>query len=308
MAQAKRQERDDDVIRGLDHVAHAVRDLDAAARFYENLGFTVGARNQHPWGTCNRIVQMPGFFIELVSVADVETIERSWPDSIGALFGRLIRSRLIQREGFAVLMLESTNAAADETDFKAHGIGRGMAQQFTREATLPDGESVTVGFALAFARDELSPHAGFAASQQLNPDAFWNAAFQKHRNGAIAVSGVVMTAENPSDHHIFLEAFTGDRAPRSTSLGLKAETPRGDVEIVEAPFFRDAYGQEPIVDGEGLTIAALRIATADIEGMQTLVQQAGIPALRRKTGLVISAENAFGATLVFEPVSTTARL
>ena len=55
--------------RGLDHIVHAVRDLDAAADSYRRLGFTVGARNRHPWGTHNYIVQFPGFFIELLTLA-----------------------------------------------------------------------------------------------------------------------------------------------------------------------------------------------------------------------------------------------
>ena len=42
---------------GIDHIVHAVRDLDAAGDFYRRLGFTVGARNIHPWGTHNRIVR-----------------------------------------------------------------------------------------------------------------------------------------------------------------------------------------------------------------------------------------------------------
>ena len=44
--------------RGLDHIVHAVRDLDAAAAFYRRLGFTVSARNRHPWGTHNHIIQL----------------------------------------------------------------------------------------------------------------------------------------------------------------------------------------------------------------------------------------------------------
>ena len=43
--------------RRIDHLVVAVRDLDGAAAFYERLGFQVGARNRHPWGTENRIVQ-----------------------------------------------------------------------------------------------------------------------------------------------------------------------------------------------------------------------------------------------------------
>ena len=55
--------------RGLDHIVHAVRDLDAAAEFYRRLGFSVGARNKHAWGTENHLVQLPGFFIEILTVA-----------------------------------------------------------------------------------------------------------------------------------------------------------------------------------------------------------------------------------------------
>ena len=32
--------------RGLDHIVHAVHDLDAAGEAYARLGFTVGARNR----------------------------------------------------------------------------------------------------------------------------------------------------------------------------------------------------------------------------------------------------------------------
>jgi catechol 2,3-dioxygenase-like lactoylglutathione lyase family enzyme len=52
--------------RGLDHIVHAVRDLDAAAELYRGLGFTIGARNRHPWGTHNHIIEFAGVFIELL--------------------------------------------------------------------------------------------------------------------------------------------------------------------------------------------------------------------------------------------------
>lgn len=59
---------------GLDHIAHAVRDLDAAAEFYQRAGFTVGARNRHPWGTHNRLVQLRDFYVEILEVAEPEKI------------------------------------------------------------------------------------------------------------------------------------------------------------------------------------------------------------------------------------------
>ena len=86
--------------RGLDHVVHAVRDLDATAELYCRLGFTVGARNRHPWGTHNQIVQLPGFFIELLTLAE--------PDKLGAdgfsrLFGGYTRDFLKRDEGLSLL-------------------------------------------------------------------------------------------------------------------------------------------------------------------------------------------------------------
>ena len=38
--------------------------------FYTRLGFQVGARNRHPWGTENRLIQFRSSFLELITVAD----------------------------------------------------------------------------------------------------------------------------------------------------------------------------------------------------------------------------------------------
>ena len=60
--------------RGLDHIVHAVSDMDAASEFYVRAGFTVGSRNRHPWGTHNRIVQLKNCYIEILEVAEPELI------------------------------------------------------------------------------------------------------------------------------------------------------------------------------------------------------------------------------------------
>src|SRR5262252_7764114 len=97
--------------RGLDHIVHAVRDLDASADLYRRLGFRVGARNRHPWGTHNYIVQLPGFFIA-------------------------------RGEGFSFLILESMDARADAATFAAAGIGAAQDLRFERDAKRPDGSTV----------------------------------------------------------------------------------------------------------------------------------------------------------------------
>src|SRR5882672_380422 len=148
--------------RGLDHIVHAVRDLDAAAATYGRLGFTVGARNRHPWGTHNRTVQLPGFFIELLTVAEPDKLGS---DGIARLFGAYNRDFLARHEGLSGLLLESRDAAADAAAYRDAGIAASEALRFEREGRRPDGTPIRLGFSLAFARDPAAPESAFAACQ-----------------------------------------------------------------------------------------------------------------------------------------------
>lgn len=283
--------------RGLDHIVHAVRDLDAAADFWRRAGFIVGARNRHPWGTHNRVVQLPGFFVEILTVAEPDKLGG---DGLSRHFGIPNREAIARGDGFSALVLESTDIAADVADFAQSNIGISDALPFSRGAKLPDGTDTTVGFFLAFVRDELSPSTGFFVCQQLNPKAFWNPDFQAHPNGVRNIAGAVLVADSPADHHIFLSAFTGKRVLHSSSLGVEARTPRGSVEIMESMAFEDQFGVPRKVDGTAVAISGLRFAVADLTATEAALKQGGIAARRHMERLVIAPEIAFGATLIFE--------
>lgn len=287
---------------GLDHVVHAVRDLDAAADLYRRVGFTVGTRNQHPWGTHNRIVQLGNAFIELLEVAEAEKIPPHRPRFFS--FGAFNRDFLAARQGLSMLLLNSRNAADDARMFEAAGIGAFDVFDFSREGKRPDGTAIKLAFSLAFAQDAASPEVGFAACQHHFPENFWNPAFQIHANGAKTMPGVALVADNPTDHHIFLKGFTGLCDLHSNSLGIKAVTENGDVEIMEAVAFRDRTGVAIIPDGAGMTLNALRFAVADIAAVEALHREGGIASRRQSRGdngrLVVTPELAFGATLIFE--------
>lgn len=283
--------------RGLDHIVHAVRDLDAAADFYRRAGFKVGARNKHPWGTHNHVVQFPGFFIEILTVGEPAKLVG---EGLARIFGAVNRDFIERGDGLSMLILESTGIEADVADFKRAAIGALNTLPFSREAVLPDGSTTTVGFSLAFARDALSPHTGFAACQQHNPAAFWKPDYQQHANGASGVLGAVLVAENPSDHHIFLKAFTGVSDLHASSIGVMAHTPRGDVEIVEAVAFRDRFGVAPGLDGEGMSLKGLRLSVPDIDAVERVLKSGRVAFHRHMGRLVVPPQTAFGATLIFE--------
>ncbi len=284
--------------RGLDHIVHAVHDLDAAADLYRRLGFTVGARNRHAWGTHNNIVQLPGFFVELLTVAEPEKLGT---DGFSALFGTFNRLFLKQQEGLSLLILESANAVADVADFRAAKIGVSDAMRFEREAKRPDGSTVKVGFSLAFARDPQAPQIGFAACQQHFPENFWNPAFQQHANTVSGVAGVVLVAENPSDHHIFLSAMSGVRDLHATSSGVTATTPRGDIKAMDPAAFRSHFGTAPPDVSAGARLAALRFRVRDRAALTAALAAGGITSASHMGSTVIAPEHAMGASLVFEP-------
>ena len=244
--------------RGLDHIVLLVRDLDAAAEGWSALGFRVGGENRHPFGTKNRIVQFPGFFVELLAIADPDLIPEHEPRVFSfAAFHRDLLARA--GEGPSGLALESRNAAADAEGFARAGVGDFAPFAFERRGLRPDGSSVEVAFELAFAVDAASPDLCFFTCEQKRRESFWSAEAQAHANGASGVKGVILTAENPSDHHVFLRAFTGIDVFRATSSGLAFETPRGAIEVLTAEAFHRRTGLA-VDTGPELKLSALRLA------------------------------------------------
>jgi len=282
--------------RGLDHIVHAVRDLDQAAELYARLGFRVGARNRHPWGTHNRIVQLPGFFVELLTVAEPDKLG---DDGFSQLFGRFNQDFLKAGDGLALLLLESRDIAHDHAELRAAGIAASDVLRFEREGRRPDGSTVQLAFSLIFARDPKAPRIGFAVCQNHYPENFWNVAFHDHANTACNIAGAVLVAENPSEHHIFLSALTGERELQSSSSGIRLATPRGDIQVMDAAAFRSHFGVAPPDVSAGARLAALRFAVRDLDAAQAALKAGGVDAKSHMGNLVVAPENARGATLVF---------
>ncbi|GGF83081.1 hypothetical protein GCM10007301_49020 [Azorhizobium oxalatiphilum] len=284
--------------RGLDHAVHLVRDLDAAGEIYDLLGFTVGSRNQHPWGTHNRIVQTPGFFIELLQVAEPAKI----PPHDGAFFsfGAFCKEHLAKRgEGLAMLVLEGSDPAAEKAAFDAAGAGGFDLFDFSRQARKPDGVEVEVGFSLAFARDPVPSDMGFFTCKQRKPENFWSPQMQRHANGVTGVLGVVLVADSPADHVSFIDTFSDCSPRRATEAWYVTQTPRGAIDIMTPALFTERYGV-PAPAGEGLRFAAIRFTTPGAADLRRGLMARRMIEEQIEGIAVVPPRAALGATLVFE--------
>jgi catechol 2,3-dioxygenase-like lactoylglutathione lyase family enzyme len=284
--------------RGLDHLVLAVRDLDAAARFYERLGFQVGGRNRHPWGTENRIVQFSGSFLELITVADSAKIPTHHPRRFS--FGAFVQSYLTRREGFAMLVLESQDAKTDAHLFAEAGIGDFEPFFFERRGRRPDGSEVQVGFTLAFALDEAASDVGFFVCEQHHPENFWNPVFQIHPNGATALGAVVLASPDPARHERFLTVLTGADRTTATGEDRSFQLARGRIDVMTLDDAAIAYASvEEELDEAALVAFSVRVEEISAQGHR--LDTAGIPYQRIGSRLVVPSSAAFGVAIAFEP-------
>jgi Glyoxalase-like domain len=284
--------------RPLHHVTHAVHRLDAVADVYTRLGFQVSGRNRHAFGTHNRIVQLPGFYVELLEVAEPEKIIPHAARSFS--FGAFNRDFLARQEGLSMLAVESRDARADAEAFLTAGIGDFEPLDFERASQRSDGSTAKVAFSLAFARDPTAQDIGWFTCQEHFPENFWEPAAQAHANTASAIAGIILVADNPSDQHIFLSAFTGQRDLNATSSGITAKTSRGEIQVMAPAAFAGHFGIAAPDTARGARLAAMRIAVRSFAAVLTTLQAANVAAAVRMGRIVVGPAIAAGATIVFE--------
>lgn len=288
--------------RHIDHVVLAAHDLDAHAQFFRHLGFVVGARNRHPWGTQNHIIQFDGSFIELIGI-DKSFHVASDPDPHQFSFSGFVGQYLSQHEGAAMLALTSENAEADARAFRVMGIGDFEPFHFERRGKRPDGSAVNVAFTLAFARSPLIPDAGFFSCQHHYPENFWDTSHRAHANGAASLLGVTMVAENPADHGEFLSHLTGARAFSASSAGLGfdlGDPPAQRLDVLTPQAFRQRYGDAALSDAAPMPgLAACTIEVRDRSALLAALDGSRTSYEERAGCIVLAPPQVFGVALIF---------
>lgn len=282
-------------MRRIDHIVIAVRDLDKAADAYRRLGFQVGARNRHPWGTENRLIQFRTSFIELITVGEAAEMIPHRPRQFS--FGAFVRDYLRKREGFAMLVLSSADAISDAALFADRGIGDFESFSFARKGVKPDGSETEVAFTLAFAHNADAPDLSFFVCQQQYPQNFWNRDFQQHANGATNIASVTLTAAEPEHHRRFLTAFTG-AIPTSSNGGIKFELDPGCIEVLPAS------ARNPLQASPVFTSFAIQVE--DVGATRRLLAREGITFTGSDDGDALATPaSPQGIELRFEPERST---
>ncbi|MDH3911563.1 MAG: VOC family protein [Rhodospirillales bacterium] len=284
--------------RGIDHLVLCVNDLDAARQAYGRLGFTTTPPALHPFGTGNSLVQLQGNFLELLSVAEPGKIPPTAPGQFS--FGAFNRDFLARRQGMSMLVFQSDDARRDQREFAANDLETYAPFDFSRRATLPDGSAVTVAFSLAFVTDPRMPEAAFFVCQQHAPEYFWKPDYQRHPNGAIAVSEVVMVADDPAAFAGFFQKLQGPESVTAAEGVLQVATALGRVTLLDRRRFAARFPDMPVPRAPDTPhFAGYRVTVADLARTEALLRQAALPVRREAGSLRIAPADAFGVVLEF---------
>jgi catechol 2,3-dioxygenase-like lactoylglutathione lyase family enzyme len=274
--------------RRIDHAVFAVRDLEAAALFYRRLGFQVGARNRHPWGTENRLIQLGTSFIELITVGPAAAAIPDFEPGRFS-FGAFVRDYLSRREGFAMLALQSEDAKADAASFCREGLGAFEPFSFERTGRRPDGSEAPLAFTLAFAQPPGAPSVGFFTCQHHFPQNFWNPLLQRHENGASAIAEVGLISAHPQRYQDFLCALSRSCAVRDERGGLSIRLRDTRLTVASA---------EPAE--ADLQLHSVTIRVPDLSAQADRLEKGEVGFAASRTGLAIPAESAFGVAIRLE--------
>ncbi len=283
--------------RKFDHLVLCAADLDRAQAFYRAIGFTLTPRALHPFGTANSLVQLQGNFLEILSVADPALIPAAEPGRFS--FARYNQAFLNKQEGFSMLVLASSDAAADAAAFKASGLNAYDVFNFGRDATLPDGSKARVDFSLAFVTEPSMPEAVFFTCQQHAPQYFWRPEYQRHANGARRVTEVVMSARRPGDYKDFFERLM--KGPvRTSSSGIALGDGRETLTMLDRTAAAARYpGALRPATGDSPRLEAYVIEVTVLSAVGNILGKAGLPFAAAPDSLVLPASAAFGSVIEF---------
>jgi hypothetical protein len=288
-------------MRGLDHIVHCVQDFGGMRLRMAQAGFTLTPPAEHPFGTGNSLVQLDGFFIEFLHVPNPALVPPAQEGHFS--FPRFNQAYMEgAREGVSMLVFESFDAASDLAEFKDKGLVTYEPFGFSRQAKLPGGDEVTVGFSLAFVTHDDMPRAAFFTCQQHAPEHFWKPEYQRHANTAKSIGEVALVCEQPLHYVGFLENLTGLKALQEDAHAVRFETPRGWLTAYRPDSFAHSYGFAAPSLADGPVLAGYRIEVENREVALACLDTAGLAWQPTPSGHAIGPEAGGGAVIAFSEV------
>lgn len=283
-------------IDSVNHVGLVVRDLSAAAKLYEDLGFTLTPLSMHkgalkpgepevPFGTGNRCAVFPKNYLEIL--AHVE------PDKYD--FG--VKKFLARHEGAHIICFGCGSAATVDDRVRGNGIGTSGVISLQRDVGTPEGVC-TAKFECVHFAGEATPEGLIQAAHHVTPQYIHQERYVRHANGVVALSDVYLSAPDPDGFERRYEKLIGRRARRAGKwrvfdLPMVSRVSIAATSEIASEFPSSTMPAAPCLVGYAF-------ATTDLPAVEARLKQRALPFEKEAARIVVPASVMFGATVVFE--------
>lgn len=280
----------------LDHIAHWVPEIGAAAAAMEKLGFVLTPYTEHtnstapgepilPAGSANHCIMLREGYLELLT-----------PTADTAI-GRELRAGIDRHVGVHLIAFNCADAEAQRTRLLAAGFDQRPVVDLRRVTDTEDGGSGTLRFTV------IRPVPGTMAEGRIQflshhtPDLLWQERWMNHPNTAERLSEVVLCVADPDEAAERFGRYLG-RAPARLSGGWLISCERGRVVLLGRKAFEAAL---PGVDLPELpVIAAYIVQCRDLDACRVCLKRNQI-VYRELTDHVVAVTvpAALGGSLLF---------
>ena len=213
----------------LDHIAHFVPDLGAAAAVWETLGFKVTPTSHHqvsgkPAGTSNRCVMLEQGYIELLApTMDTPNAQR-------------VRARMERFVGVHLCCFGTPDASAEQARLAVRGFAPEPVVRLQRK--IETGEAVA--FRVVYVAPDRMPEGRVQYCEHLTPRQVWREGFVNPAR----LSAVYVVADDPEEVAARWARF-GGFLPRLEDGFVRLDTARGRVVIGSARVLSRIFGETP---------------------------------------------------------------
>jgi hypothetical protein len=260
----------------LDHLAHFVPDLGAAARVFEDLGLRVTPESAHraqgaPAGTSNRCVMLEQGYLELLApTLDTPNAQR-------------VRARMDLFVGIHLACFGTPDAAAEHARLAAHGFEPEPLVNLERK--IETGESVR--FSVVHVPPGKMPEGRVQYCEHLTPRQVWRAGFVN----PFRLRAVYVVADEPQEVAARWGRF-GGLLPRPEGGFVRLDTARGQVRIGTRATIEKALGDCPPAPA----LAGYALSCSDPDGFAARCSKVGL----KVEGRAVRLPSALGGVWLLE--------
>jgi hypothetical protein len=276
----------------LDHVAHFVPAIDAAAKALELCGFRltpftaqtdqIGDKSV-PAGTGNRCAMLRRGYVEiLAATADTP-------------LARQLTERLAHHVGLHLAAFSAADAEREHRRLAAAGFSV-VPLVDMRRAVATDAGGDWARFTIARIAPDVMPEGRVQFLTHQTEELVWLKPFLDHPNGARALAALWIAATDPAEPATRFGRFLGlptNREGEVRTIALE----RGAVRVATPEFLQHELG---IVPGPQLPyLAAYEVAVADLAQLERLLDAAALNLTLLAEGIAVMLPSTVGGAILF---------